>query len=117
MNDVKLDMSQFHPLDHNLWQCRGYPGGRRRHVEIAWDYVWRPEIKVHWRHLTGRHLWRAMAVRDPKTAGGFGPPPLREGPEAIIAAGWSFRVVCEGCGKEPDWVTADRIIVEQWGPR
>lgn len=113
-DDMKLDFSQFHPLDHNLWECRGYPGGRQRHLSFRWEYMWRPALRVHWRHLTGRHAWEAAACRDPKVAGDFGQPPAH-GRKAMEADGWLFSVSCEGCGKKPDWVTEDRIIAEQWG--
>lgn len=34
MSGVELDFSIFHPLDHTLEQCAGYPGGRARHQEL-----------------------------------------------------------------------------------
>lgn len=34
----KLDFSDFHPLDHNLLECRGYPGGRRLHIHYFWTF-------------------------------------------------------------------------------
>ena len=42
----KLDFSEFHPLDHSLFQCRDYPGGRKRHWEYLWDLKLLPTLHI-----------------------------------------------------------------------
>jgi hypothetical protein len=103
---VNLDFSQFHPLDHNVLECRGYPGGRRRHLQYRWDFFVRPWLRVHWLHATGRHDWIALG-RPRRSPPEF--PPNRENSD--------FLVVCEGCDARPDPATAKQIIDSQWGVR
>lgn len=51
----KLDFSEFHPLDHSVWECRGYPGGRGRHLEYRWKFQWRDELHAKFLCPLGRH--------------------------------------------------------------
>jgi hypothetical protein len=51
----KLDFSEFHPLDHSVWECRGYPGGRRVHLRYRWDFQWRDELHAKFLCPLGRH--------------------------------------------------------------
>lgn len=55
----KLDFSEYHPLDHTLRECRGYPGGWRRHISYDWEF----RVGPRWRSRTlcrlGRHDWAA----------------------------------------------------------
>ena len=46
---IEFDFSEFHPLDHSVWLCVGYYGGVRKHIELAWAYIWSPSV--------GRALW------------------------------------------------------------
>lgn len=50
-----LDFSQFHPLDHWPWEprCQSLPGGRRRHLQLAWEHKDR-----HWSRIRRRSLCR-----------------------------------------------------------
>lgn len=43
----KLDFSQFHPLDHYLWEpyCRELYGGPLNHAQLWWEYK-----ATHWLH-------------------------------------------------------------------
>lgn len=59
-----LDFSEFHPLDHRLASgyCRSLPGGWRNHLDLAWDFRWKPQLAAatlcrldHHRWLTGWH--------------------------------------------------------------
>lgn len=58
----RLDFSEFHPLDHSLLNCIGYPGGRKRHLRYRWDYQWQEKIEsilyAPW-CLLGHHRWWA----------------------------------------------------------
>lgn len=89
---MHLDFSEFHPLDHTIWECRNYPGGRRRHLQYRWDFQWSESIAVWWRHATARHLWRTLGYRD------------RESGE------WNYIVRCAGCSARPDEDTQERLI-------
>jgi hypothetical protein len=51
----KLDFSQYHPLDHSVWECKGYPGGRRRHLAYRWDFQWRDRLRGQTLCRAGRH--------------------------------------------------------------
>jgi hypothetical protein len=52
---AKLDFSQFHPLDHSVWACRDYPGGRRTHLAYRWDFQWSGTVKRWTLCLLGKH--------------------------------------------------------------
>lgn len=53
----KLDFSQFHPLDHSVLACRGYPGGRRRHLAYRWEFQVRDQV-LRWVLCPfRRHRW------------------------------------------------------------
>lgn len=51
----KLDFSEFHPIDHSLIACTGYPGGRRRHLKHRWQFQWRSAIRSRTTCLIGLH--------------------------------------------------------------
>jgi hypothetical protein len=51
----RLDFSEFHDLMHPLWKCYGHYGGWRRHVELAWPYVWKPRWKRRTKCRLGLH--------------------------------------------------------------
>jgi hypothetical protein len=53
----KLDFSEFHPLDHSLWECRDYPGGRRTHLEYRWQFQWKDKLHELTLCRVGRHKW------------------------------------------------------------
>lgn len=72
-----LDFSQFHPLDHYLLECRGYPGGWRRHLGHRWDFQWKDKLRGWTLCRSGRHKWVTW-YRDGKL----------------------LSTVCAGCGKE-----------------
>jgi hypothetical protein len=56
-NIKSLDFSQFHPLNHTVWACRDYPGGRRRHLTYRWDFQWRHRVRAWTLCRVGRHDW------------------------------------------------------------
>jgi hypothetical protein len=76
-----LDFSQFHPLDHSVWECRGYPGGRRRHLQYRWDFQWRDRLRGMTLCLIGKHAWVHWWRGQ---------------------TGESAGIVCRGCEKEKD---------------
>lgn len=53
----KLDFSEFHPLDHNLRDCIGYPGGRWRHIKYRWEFQLREEVRARTTCKLGLHLY------------------------------------------------------------
>lgn len=61
---MRLDFSQYHPLDHWPWspRCHTFYGGGRHHLIIAWQYRRRDEvIGVFARWTTcfiGHHKWQ-----------------------------------------------------------
>jgi hypothetical protein len=68
--DTELDFSEFHPLDHSLIGCRGYPGGRRRHLAYRWDFQWSHALRAKTLCRVGRHnptQWWQSASWDPET--------------------------------------------------
>lgn len=91
---MKLDFSQYHPLDHPIWRCRGYTGGPRKHLDYWWAFKGREWVAVQWKHATLRHEWRAYAARD------------------RLTDDWRYGVACIGCDAKPDWVTEDRLVEE-----
>lgn len=63
-----IDFSEFHPLDHPLIECRGYPGGRRRHLEFSWDFIWKDRVRAQTTCRVGRHrftVWRRLDTEVP----------------------------------------------------
>jgi hypothetical protein len=91
---MKVDFSQFHPLDHPIWRCSGYPGGPRRHVELWWLFMGREWVNVKWKHATRRHEWQPYARRD------------------RVDREWIYSVVCAGCTAVPDLETKERLIAQ-----
>ena len=87
---MTIDMSQFHPLDHSLAQCHGYPGGWRRHLAYRWQFQWKESLWVRTRHLTGRHTWFGM---------------VRMGDDMP-----TYFVRCRGCNATADMATVARVI-------
>lgn len=84
-----IDFSGFHPLDHSVWICRGYPGGRKTHLKYHWQFRWQQEV---WRWtwcLIGRHHWTTVS-RGP------GDPQFHA---TSVAQQWEM---CLGCGKRKD---------------
>lgn len=68
MSDIpiikNIDFSGFHPLDHSLFDCQGYPGGRKTHLKYRWEFQWSERL---WRETwcrVGRHDW-VVATRGP----------------------------------------------------
>lgn len=61
----QLDFSEFHPLFHSLWRCRGYPGGRRRHLAYKWESQWSSHVRRFWRcTLLHRHDYQKWWRND-----------------------------------------------------
>lgn len=54
---MKLDFSEYHPLDHPLWACKGYPGGWRRHLDYSWDFIWKGRVRKATLCRAGLHRW------------------------------------------------------------
>jgi hypothetical protein len=76
-----LDFSEYHPLDHSVWECRDYPGGRRRHLRYRWDFQGRDWVRSKTLCLIGKHHW----------------VPWWRG-----HSGELIGVTCSGCDKERD---------------
>lgn len=56
----ELDFSQFHPMDHYLWErrCREHFGGPVNHVKLWWAYKCEYKPSDLWHKVmcrTGRH--------------------------------------------------------------
>lgn len=69
---MRLDFSQWHPLDHwpGTRRCRQHYGGWRHHLKIAWDYRRRDQVYgwfARWTTcLLDRHKWSVWRrVREP----------------------------------------------------
>lgn len=50
-----VSFSQFHPIMHSFWKCKGWPGGRRRHLAYLWKYRWKDRIRAQTTCRLGRH--------------------------------------------------------------
>lgn len=65
---MTLNFDEFHPLDHGLIDCLGYPGGRRRHLEFRWQFQWRDWLYAKTMCRLGQHeivrMWRRPAGAD-----------------------------------------------------
>lgn len=90
---MRLDFSEYHPLDHTLWTCRGYPGGRRRHLAYRWDFQWRDRARQYTWCLLGRHDHEVWWFRDGRAI-----------------------VVCPSCGHLADPDTAAEMIAHSRRP-
>ena len=97
-----MDFSQYHPLDHTLSECRGYPGGRYTHLRYMWEFQWREDLVTRWMHLTGRHHWIAFASRKVTRPGVETGELIWAPPEPGDAEGWQYGVSCAGCDATPD---------------
>lgn len=70
---MKLDFSQFHPLDH--WpaskRCMSLPGGPKNHMSLAWQYKWRDKLVEPWARIFrcsfGKHKFITWTHRSPLT--------------------------------------------------
>lgn len=96
-----IDFSEFHPLDHSLIKCRGYPGGRRRHLEFSWDFIWKDRVRGQTVCRVGFHDFQVWHKASPGPT--FGQPVVHDEIE---------RVVCGGCGREADPVQRAEALVE-----
>ena len=67
----RIDFSQFHPLDHGIIACKGYPGGRRTHLRYRWEFqkkdaIWAATMcKVGWHKP--RQIWTRGGGHGPRT--------------------------------------------------
>lgn len=61
-DNMELDFSEYHPLDHSIWRCGHYPGGWRRHFSHRWQFQWRDRAG-RWKCLLGRHKMRTWYRR------------------------------------------------------
>lgn len=113
-DDLDLDFSYFHPLDHSIWECRDYPGGRRTHARYVWQFKWDIDPKGRVKHFFGYHKWLAIGYRNNPDAKGFSPFGHRS-VEDMRDAGWSFNVVCDFCDMQAPPGAAARAIADQWG--
>jgi hypothetical protein len=77
-----VDFSEFHPLDHRIWEerCRVLPGGRRRHRELRWTYVTKPALRSWTTCRLGLH--------KPGQA-------WRPGPGGVGTVTWTVCVCCD----------------------
>lgn len=102
--EIKLDFSQWHPLDH--WpgsaRCRGFFGGWPHHLRIAWLYHRKWQLQSfllrHSLCLIGRHTYRIWVMG--------GKYPFK--PDATA----KFIAVCFGCNKERPATKEE--VAEQW---
>jgi hypothetical protein len=60
----RLNFDDFHPLDHTLATCTGYPGGRRRHLTYWWDFQARPRLHTATMCRLGLHKSAVFRGRD-----------------------------------------------------
>lgn len=68
INSDNLGFDDFHPLDHTLIECTGYPGGRRRHLAHWWEFFARPWLRTHTLCRLGLHTSTLFKGRnDPHT--------------------------------------------------
>lgn len=66
MEEIRdLDFSVYHPLDHHLFDCVGYPGGRIRHLVLCWEYQLRPELRRLTLCKLGLHSWVEVLTSEP----------------------------------------------------
>ena len=44
----RVDFSELQALDHHIWEgyCRTLPGGRRRHLSLAGNFKWKPDLRA-----------------------------------------------------------------------
>lgn len=82
-----LDFSEFHPLDHSVWRCTGFPGGRKRHLHYRWDFQWRDRLRSWTLCRLGRHRPVQWWGRTPAEADAGLP---------MTSRGWS----CAACYKK-----------------
>lgn len=63
----ELDFSEFHDLVHLVGSrtCRTQPGGVLRHVELAWEFRWWPNLRRWTFCRIGRHRWVRWFRHDP----------------------------------------------------
>lgn len=97
IDSSKLDFSEFHPLDHTLWQCRNYPGGRKTHLSYRWEFQWASGLRRRTLCRIGRHsetqMWKS-GNWDPATK------TVIKLPAPLTAT------VCIDCGKRfSEWQT------------
>jgi hypothetical protein len=63
---MKLDFSEFHPLDH--WagddRCRSMPGGFRRHLDLWWRYQGPGYHPEDWVEVSPEE-WERIRVQGP----------------------------------------------------
>lgn len=59
---MKLDFSQFHPLDHWPWQCDGLYGGWRHHLSIAWELRRKEQVLWPWYRMLCLFDWHRFMV-------------------------------------------------------
>ncbi len=85
---VEFDFSDFHPLDHGILHCSGYPGGQRRHASLQWNYWLRPRLRSATFCRLGRHQFVTAWRRTPDDY-------------------LQFRT-CYDCHLEPDALRSDR---------
>ena len=89
---MDLDFSEFHPLDHPLWACRGYHGGVREHVSLYWQFILRDKVRVRLAHLFLTHSWQGYVRFD------------------SVTRVPRYEVACRGCDARPSDLVAARII-------
>ncbi|WP_286929899.1 MULTISPECIES: hypothetical protein [Aeromicrobium] len=48
---------EIHFIDHRLWdqRCATLPGGRRKHLKMAWRYIWKSDLRAATVCRVGRH--------------------------------------------------------------
>lgn len=106
---MKLDFSEFHPMDHPWWRCKGYPGGLRRHINYSWHFVWRGRLHKRFLCPLGRHEFAVWYRGNGKTMHMEGvscrhcdaEPTLAQYNEAVVEArGWESSLPPSFLGRE-----------------
>jgi hypothetical protein len=111
---MNIDFSQFHPLDHPLARCHGYPGGWRKHLQYRWEFQWREALVTTWMHMTGRHNWIGFASRKVIDRGANEWDVTAIFPPSVNDPGWTYGVSCAGCDATPDPQTRRAVIARDF---
>lgn len=97
-----LDFSEFHPLDHNLWECRGYPGGRRRHLRFRWEFQWKDDVLAHTACRVGVHRFIVWHRASPGPR--LGEPVVHDDVHSVV---------CRGCGRRASPAERSAALVDE----
>lgn len=85
IDPTQLDFSEFHPLDHYIWEprCRDHFGGPKRHIQLWWWYKFEYTPEKVW------HRWVLCRLDRHQSSKGWG----RKDPDSE----WVSTVNCRWC--------------------